>query len=88
MTLHTSMIHVNRVQNISLFHRPDQHFAINAAAANRISDARPVFDSLDWSEESSRMFERVGQTGERFYACYSPTNEVSSCVYNHILHIR
>ena len=71
---------MNGVQKICLFHRPDQHFAINAAAANDISNARLVFDSLDWSEESSRMFETVGQTGEQFYVCHSSTNGVSTYV--------
>ena len=37
---------------------------------------RPIFDSLDWSEESYRKFERIGQTGEQLYVCLSVTDEV------------
>jgi len=59
-----------------LLYRPDQHFALGAAAADNISDARPVFDSLDWSEESYRMFERIGQTGDQVHICYSPMDDV------------
>ena len=58
-------------------HRPDQHFAIEAAAANNISDVRHVFDSLDWSEQSYRMFERIGQTEELIHVCSLNTEEVS-----------
>ena len=47
-----------------------------AAADNNISDVRPIFDSLDWSEESYRKFERIGQTGEQLYVCLSVTDEV------------
>ena len=59
-------------------HRPDQHFAIEAAAANNISDVRHVFDSLDWSEQSYRMFEKIGQTEELNHICVLNTKEVSS----------
>ena len=38
----------------SELHRPEQHFIIDAAADNNISDVHPIFDSLDWSEESYR----------------------------------
>jgi len=44
--------------NLNIFHllyRSDQQFAIDAAATNNISYARPVFNSLDWTEESYRM---------------------------------
>jgi len=59
-----------------LLYRPDQHFALGAAAADNISDALPVFNSLDWSEESYRMFEKIGQTGDQVHICYSPMDEV------------
>ena len=55
----------------SLFYRSDQQFAINAAAVNNISDARPIFDSLDWTEESYRMLERTAQTGKQQQLCFS-----------------
>jgi len=61
---------------IHLLYRPDQHFALEAAAYNNIMDARPVFDSLDWSEESYRMYEEIGRTGNQVYICYSPMDEV------------
>jgi len=61
---------------IHLLYRPDQHFALKAAAADNISDARLVFDSLDWPEESYRMFEKLGQTGDQVHICYSPMDEV------------
>ena len=51
--------------------RSDQQFAIGAAAANNFSAARPIFDSLDWTEESYREFERIGQTGEQWQTCIS-----------------
>ena len=54
-----------------LLHRSDQQFAINAAAVNNISDARPIFDSLDWTEESYRMLERTAQTGKQRQICLS-----------------
>ena len=56
--------------------RSDQQFAIGAAAANNISDARPVFDSLDWTEENYKMLERIGQTGRQQQICLS-ASEVS-----------
>jgi len=57
-------------------YRSDQHFAIEAAANNNISDARVVFDSLDWSVQSYRMFEHIGQTEEHVHICASSTDEV------------
>ena len=60
-----------------LNYRPNEQFIIDAAAANNISAVRSIFDSLDWSEESYRMFEKVGQTGEQMYLCYSSTDKVS-----------
>ena len=59
-----------------LLYRSDQQFAINAAAANNISDARPVFDSLDWTEENYRMLERTAQTGQQLQICF-PSSGVS-----------
>ena len=56
--------------------RPDQHYAIETAANNNISDARPVFDSLDWSEQSYRMFEHIGQTEDHVHLCALSTDEV------------
>ena len=61
-----------------MLYRSDQQFAINAAAANNLSYARPVFDSLDWTEDSYRMFERVGQTGKQLQICTVPATHVSS----------
>ena len=58
-------------------YRPDQHFAIEAAAADNISDVCHVFDSLDWSEQSYRMFEQIGQTEELIHICSLNTEEVS-----------
>lgn len=52
----------------------DQRFAVYAAAANNISDVRPVFDSLNWTEESYREYERIGTTGEQLLFCYSASN--------------
>ena len=66
---------------VPLFYRPDQQFAINAAVANNISYARPIFDSLDWTEENSREFERIGQTGQQRHICPSST-EVSIKIAN------
>ena len=51
--------------------RSDQQFAVYVAAANNYSDARTVFDSLDWTEESYREYERIGITGEQLLFCYS-----------------
>ena len=68
-------ISVHKLQ-VPLFYRSDQQFAVNAAAANNISYARPVFDSLDWTEDNSREFERIGQTGQQTHICISAT-EVS-----------
>jgi len=59
------------VHTYCLFYRSHQQSVIDVAAANNINDARPVFDSLDWTEESYRMFERIGQTGQQFYLCAS-----------------
>ena len=56
-----------------LLHRSDQQFAINAAAVDNINDARPIFDSLNWTEESYRMLERTAQTGIQQQICYSAT---------------
>ena len=66
--------------------RSNEQFIIDAAAANNISAVRSIFDSLDWSEESYRMFEKVGQTGEQVHLCFSSTNKVSiyACACIHI----
>ena len=50
---------------------------IETAADDNISEVRPVFDSLDWSQQSYRMFERIGQTGNNVYICSSSLEEVS-----------
>ena len=55
-----------------LLHRSDQQFAIDAAAARNISYVRQIFDSLDWTEESYRMLERIGQTGKQWQMCSTP----------------
>jgi len=57
-------------------YRSDQHFAIEAAADNNISDARPVFDLLDWSEQNYRLFEHIGQTEEHVHICALSTDEI------------
>ena len=63
-----------------LLHRSDRQFAINAAAVNNISDVRPIFDSLDWSEESYRMLERIGRTGKQKQICVAPVLEVITSI--------
>ena len=63
-----------------LLHRSDQQFAINAAADNNISDVRPIFDSLDWSEESYRMLERIGRTGKQWQMCFTPVAEIITSI--------
>ena len=70
-----------------LLYRSDQHFAINASAVNNISDARPIFDSLDWTEENYRMLERTAQTGQQQQICFSATG-VSKHTYIYSLHIK
>ena len=62
-------------------YRSDKHFALEAAAVNNISIASPVFDSLKWSNESYRLFERIGQTGKQVQVCFSATDEVSMLSY-------
>ena len=64
------------MKGLHLINRSDQQFAIGAAAADNYSVARPIFDSLDWTEESSREFERIGQTGLQQQLCVS-TSPVS-----------
>ena len=64
--------------HVFTFNRPEQYYAIAAAAVNNISSARPVFDSLDWSEENYRMLERIGQTSEQVNVCVSGKGKVSS----------
>ena len=59
-----------------MFFRSDQHFVIEAAANDSVSDVRPVFDSLDWSEQNYRMFEHIGQTEEHVHICVLSTDEV------------
>ena len=59
-----------------LLFRSDRQFAINAAADNNISDVRPIFDSLDWSEENYRMLERIGQTGKQWQICSAPAADL------------
>jgi len=62
-------------------HRSDQHYAIEAAANNNISYARPVFDSLEWSEQSYRMFEQIGQTEDHIHVCVLTSDEVHICMH-------
>ena len=64
-----------------LLFRSDQQFAINAAADNNISDVRPIFDSLDWTEESYTMLERIGQTGKQWQICSAPATEVCNIMH-------
>jgi len=61
---------------LSCSYRTDQHYAIEAAANDNLTDARPVFDSLDWSEQSYRMFEHIGQTADHVHVCVLSTVEV------------
>ena len=72
--------------DIHLLHRSDQHHIIEAAADDNISDVRSIFDSLDWSEESYRMFERVGHTAPQVHFCLSVTDEVSVCCMQEHVH--
>jgi len=53
---------------------------IETAADDNISEVRSVFDSLDWSEQSYRMFERIGQTGNNVYICSSSIDEVNTAM--------
>ena len=66
---------------IYLLIRSEQQFAIGAAAVNNFSAARPIFDSLDWTEESYREFERIGQTAEHWQICIS-ASQVCIHIYN------
>ena len=36
-----------------------------------------TFDSFNWSEESSRELERIGQTGQQNHICLTVEDEVS-----------
>ena len=56
---------------LHLINRSDQQFAIGLAAADNFSAARPIFDSINWTEENSREFERIGQTAEQEQMCIS-----------------
>ena len=40
-----------------------------------------MFDSFDWSEESSRELERIGQTGQQNHICLTVEDEVGITVY-------
>ncbi|XP_065897525.1 putative DBH-like monooxygenase protein 2 isoform X2 [Dysidea avara] len=60
----------------------DQHFVIEAAANDSVSDVRPVFDSLDWSEQNYRMFEHIGQTEEHVHICVLSTDENFKIIVN------
>ena len=71
------------LHKVDLDHRSDQHHIIEAAADNNISDVRAIFDSLDWTEENYRMFERIGQSAEQVHVCSSPTDEVSIATVYH-----
>ena len=62
---------ISFTHEIHLLDRSDQQFAIGLAAANNISDVRQIFDSLDWTEENYREFERIGQTGQQQQVCLS-----------------
>ena len=42
------------------FYRFNLHFAINSTFGHNFSDACSIFDSLDWTEESYRQFEKIG----------------------------
>ena len=70
-----------------MLYRSDRQFAISSAADNNISVVRPIFDSLNWTEESYRMLERVGQTGEQLLICSAPTAPVSSFIFMHVYNI-
>ena len=61
-----------------MLYRSDQQFAISSAADNNISVVRPIFDSLNWTEESYRMLERIGQAGMQWQICFAPKADVSS----------
>ena len=59
-------------------HRSDQWHVIETAADDNISEVHSVFDLLNWSEQSYRMFESIGQTGNNVYICSSSMDEVNT----------
>ena len=81
---YTYVATVCAVHVVYLCYRSDQHFALSSAFDDNISDARPVFDSLDWTEESIRMFETIGQRGEQYQICSAPATRVSSYNCTHV----
>ena len=66
--------------DILWFHRADQQHIIDVAAANNVSAVHSVFDSLDWSEESYRKFERIGHTADHRHFCVSSAQRVGILV--------
>ena len=61
---------------ISFIYRSDQQHIIDVAATNNVSAVRSVFDSLEWSEESYRWFERIGHTADHMQFCVSSAKRV------------
>ena len=62
-----------------IYYRPEHQDIINVAFANNLSAVRPIFDSfVDWSEDSYRMFERIGLTARQRQLCLSTTDRVST----------
>ena len=62
-----------------IYYRPEHQDILNGAFANNLSAVRPIFDSaVDWSEDSYRMFERIGLTRQQRQLCLSTTDRVST----------
>ena len=62
--------------NMIFIYRSDQQHIIDVAATNNVSAMRSVFDSLEWSEESYRWFERIGHTADHMQFCVSSAKRV------------
>lgn len=61
-----------------LFHRPENHNIMLLAAANNIDAVRPIFDSdVNWSGNSTTLFESIGLTGPQRHFCLSTVDQVS-----------
>ena len=81
---YTYVATVCAIHVVYLCYRSEQQSALSSAANDNISGARPVFDSLDWTEESIRMFETIGQRGEQYQICSAPATRVSSYNCTHV----
>ena len=70
-------IYVYYKHDIHLLRRSDQQHIIGVAATNNVSAVRSAFDSVNWSEESYRWFERIGLTADHVHYCFSSVDSVS-----------